>query len=88
MAASSRLSPDGGRARHGESRAQIVIGSFAVRHHHIQAIGRAALENGDQDLLARVGSVGGIERALSHSGAAPAPTMAKAELRRKTRRSS
>ena len=50
--------------RHGDGGPQIVVGLLAVRHHDVQAVGRAALENGHQDLLARRGRVGGIERAL------------------------
>jgi hypothetical protein len=34
-----------------------------VRHHHIQPVGRAALENGHQDLFARSGR-SGVQRAL------------------------
>ena len=51
-------------ARDGDGRAQIVVGLLAVRHHDVQAVGGAALENGHQDLLARRGASCGVKRAL------------------------
>ena len=53
-----------GRARDGDGRAQIVVRFLAVRHHHIETVGSAALENGHQDFLARSRAVGGAQRAL------------------------
>ena len=39
-----------------------------MRHHDVQAVGRAALEDGDQNLLARAGGVGGVQGALQPQG--------------------
>ncbi len=56
------------RPRDGNRRAEVVVGLFAVRHHHVQSVGRAALEDRDQDLLACAGSLARIQSALEPQG--------------------
>ena len=69
-----------GGPRDRDGRAQVVVGLLAVRHHDVQAVGRAALEDRDQNFLARAGASAAYKARSSHSGAAPTPTMARAEF--------
>jgi len=57
-----------GGARDGNGRAQIVVCLLAVRHHHIETVGSAALEDRHEDFLPRSRAVGGVQGALQPSG--------------------
>ena len=37
-------------------------------HHDVETVGGAALEDGDEDFLARAGGVGGVQGALQPQG--------------------
>ena len=54
-----------GRPRNRDGGPHLVVALLAVRHHDVQAVGRAALEDGDQNLLARGRRVGRVESALA-----------------------
>ena len=73
-------------ARNIDGRPHGVIGLLAVRHHDIQTVGRASLEDDHQPLVARARSDGRKGRAREKAGIAAVPTTARAPLRRKTRR--
>ncbi len=47
-----------------DRRPQVVVGLLAVRHHDVEAVRRAALENRDQNFLARARRAGGVQGAL------------------------
>ena len=59
--------------RHRDGGPHIVVALLAVRHHDVEAVGCAALEDGDQDFLARRGRIRGIERALAATAAPRRP---------------
>ncbi len=52
------------RSRYGDGGTHFVVALFGVRYHDVQPVGCAALEYGDQDFLARRGSIGSVQRAL------------------------
>src|SRR5262245_54316554 len=59
------------RARDGDRRTQLVVGLFAVRHHDVQAVSCAALENRNQNLLTWEWGVGGVECTPEPKGCRP-----------------
>ena len=84
MAASRACRPAG--RGHGDGGPQVVVGLLAVRHHDVQTIGRAALEDGHQNLLARRGRVRGIERALQPQRRRARPHHGQRRIAKKKRR--
>src|SRR6187401_123926 len=54
------------RLRNGDARTKLVIPRLEVRHDHVQAVGGAALKDGDQNLAARLSLRSGAQQPLRH----------------------
>ncbi len=86
MQAEEAVEIEHGLARNIDAGPHGVVLRLAVRNHDVQAVGRAALKNYDQTLVAHAGSTAPNAARVRKLGTAAVPTTASALLRRNMRR--